>query len=53
MWLLNSAGRAADRAARRSAPSPRIYHVDGTGDLNGDGRNDIIFRDPTGTWSNG
>jgi hypothetical protein len=25
------------------------YHVDGTGDLNGDGRDDIIFRDANGT----
>ena len=25
-----------------------IYHIDGTGDLNGDGRSDIVFRDPSG-----
>ena len=38
---------------RLSAPQAmsvvsRVFHVEGTADLNGDGRSDIIFRDPDG-----
>ena len=48
-WLLDSTGGLLIVADRRSARSAVNYHVDGTGDLNGDGRDDIIFRDADGT----
>jgi hypothetical protein len=47
MWLLNSAGQLLSTPVSVATVS-NIFHVDGTGDLNGDGRSDIIFRDPNG-----
>jgi len=48
MWLLNSSG-ALLGAPAAIGHANIDYHVDGTGDLNGDGRTDIIFRDGNGT----
>ena len=48
MWLLNSAGALLGRPGGGRNPGRRQLHIDGTGDLNGDGRSDIIFRDQDG-----
>jgi serralysin len=47
MWLLNSSGALLGAPAAIGSAGNAL-HVDGTGDLNGDGRSDIIFRDNAG-----
>ena len=47
MWLLNRAGQLLT-APQSVANVSNIYHIEGTADLNGDGRSDIIFREPGG-----
>jgi serralysin len=48
MWLLNSQGALLVAPSTVGAPIAANWHVDGTGDLNGDGRSDIILRDQDG-----
>jgi hypothetical protein len=48
MWLLNSAGELLGPPTAIGTVGAQL-HVDGTGDLNGDGKSDIIFRDANGT----
>jgi hypothetical protein len=48
MWLLNSQGQLLVAPNTVGAPIAANWHVDGTGDLNGDGRSDIILRDQDG-----
>jgi hypothetical protein len=48
MWLLNSQGQLLGAPAAIGNAALQ-FHVEGTGDLNGDGRSDIILRDANGT----
>jgi hypothetical protein len=48
MWLLNSQGQLLVPPNTVGAPIAANWHVDGTGDVNGDGRSDIILRDQDG-----
>jgi hypothetical protein len=48
MWLLTSAGDLLGAPATVGGPVAANFHVDGVGDLNGDGRSDIVFRDQDG-----
>jgi hypothetical protein len=47
MWLLNSSGALLGSPAAIGTAGNQ-FHVDGTGDLNGDARSDIVFRDNAG-----
>ena len=47
-WLLDSSGSLLSAPAAIGNTLTQ-YHTDGTGDLNGDGRDDIILRDYDGT----
>jgi hypothetical protein len=48
MWLLNAQGQLLVAPNTVGAPIGANWHVDGTGDVNGDGRSDIILRDQDG-----
>ena len=47
-WLGTSSGGFVSNDANASSWAPTNWHVVGTGDFNGDGRTDILWRDDTG-----
>ena len=51
-WLATAAGGYTQNNANAAAVVPTAWHVVGTGDFNGDGRDDILWRHNDGTVSN-
>ena len=51
VWLGSSGGRFTNNDANASNYAPTSWHVVGTGDFNGDGRSDILWRSDTGALS--
>ncbi|MGN6057152.1 MAG: M10 family metallopeptidase C-terminal domain-containing protein [Sphingomicrobium sp.] len=47
-WLGNANGSFTDNSATAQVSVPLNWHVVGTGDFNGDGRSDILWRSDTG-----
>jgi len=50
-WLANANGGFTDNAANSFTSVPTNWHVVGTGDFNGDGRSDILWRSDSGELS--
>ncbi len=51
-WLATAAGGYTQNNTNAAAVVPTAWHVVGTGDFNGDGRDDILWRNNDGTVSN-
>ena len=51
-WLGTANGGFAPNNANAAAVVPTSWHIVGTGDFNGDGRDDILWRNTDGTVSN-
>jgi len=51
-WLATASGGYTPNNANAAAVVPTAWHVVGTGDFNGDGRDDILWRHNDGTISN-
>ena len=51
-WLGNANGGYSSNAANAYTAIPTSWHVAGTGDFNGDGRDDILWRNVDGTMTN-
>ncbi len=51
-WLGNANGGFTPNDANAFASAPTSWHIVGTGDFNGDGRDDILWRSDTGQLSN-
>ena len=51
-WLATAAGGFTQNNANAAAVVPTSWQVVGTGDFNGDGRDDILWRNTDGTVSN-
>ena len=51
-WLGQDSGRFADNGANAYVNVPGSWYIAGTGDFNGDGRDDVLWRNDTGTVTN-
>jgi len=51
-WLANANGGFTSNDANAYATVPTSWHIAGTGDYNGDGREDILWRSDSGALSN-
>ncbi|HEU0284855.1 MAG TPA: FG-GAP-like repeat-containing protein [Sphingomicrobium sp.] len=51
-WLGQASGGFADNSVNGSTTVPTIWQIEGTGDFNGDGRVDILWRHANGTITN-
>ena len=51
-WLANANGGFTSNDANAYATVPTSWHIAGTGDYNGDGREDILWRNDSGALSN-
>jgi len=51
-WLGNANGTFSQNGGTLWASVPQVWHVEGTGDFNGDGRSDILWRNNDGTVTN-
>ena len=51
-WLANANGSFTSNDANAYATVPTSWHIAGTGDYNGDGREDILWRSDSGALSN-
>ena len=52
IWLGQSNGGFASNDANAWAMLPTSWHVEATGDFNGDGRDDIVWRNSNGAFTN-
>ena len=50
-WLSQANGTFVSNDANAWAVIPTTWHVDGVGDFNGDGRDDLIWRNDNGTFT--
>jgi hypothetical protein len=51
-WLGTASGAFADNSTNASVTVGTIWHIAGTGDFNGDGRDDILWRNDLGEMTN-